>query len=127
GDLGWRRVTVELLRQLAGDLAESVDDLDHVDGHPDRARLVGERTADRLADPPGRVGRELEAAPVVELADRAHQAEVALLDQVEERQTVAEVALGDRDDQPQVSLDQAGARDVAALAAPQQLDARELD
>ena len=53
-----------------------------------------------------RVGRELVAAGVVELLDGADQAEVALLDQVEERQPAAGVALGDRHDQPQVGLDQ---------------------
>ena len=45
-----------------------------MDGHADRARLVGERARDRLADPPGRVGRELVAAAPVELLDRADQA-----------------------------------------------------
>ena len=43
---------------------------------------------------------------MVELVDRPHQAEVALLNQVEERQSPIAVALGDRDDQPQVGLDQ---------------------
>ena len=61
---------------------------------------------DRLPDPPGRVRRELEALGVVELLHRADQAEVALLDQVQERQPVAGVALGQRDDQPQVGLQQ---------------------
>ncbi|MFM9077989.1 MAG: sigma-70 family RNA polymerase sigma factor, partial [Solirubrobacterales bacterium] len=37
-----------------------------------------------MANPPGRVGRELVAAPVVELLDCANQAEGAFLDQVEE-------------------------------------------
>jgi hypothetical protein len=55
-----------------------------VDGHPDRPRLIGEGAVDSLADPPGRVRRELVAAPPVELLDRADQAERALLDQVEE-------------------------------------------
>src|SRR4051794_15352422 len=41
---------------------------------------------DRLADPPGGVGGELEALAPVELLDRVHQAEVALLDEVEQRQ-----------------------------------------
>src|SRR6266571_5107202 len=48
--------------------------LDDVDGHADRPRLVGERARDRLPDPPGRVGRELEAAAPVELLDGADQA-----------------------------------------------------
>ena len=61
---------------------------------------------DRLPDPPGRVGRELEALGVVELLDGADQPEVALLDQVQQRHAAAGVALGQRDDQPQVGLEQ---------------------
>ena len=71
----------------------------------DKARMIRmpvhivERARDRLADPPGRVGRELEPAPPVELLDRPDQAQRALLDQVEERQALIAVVLGDRDDQ----------------------------
>jgi hypothetical protein len=72
---------------------------------PDRPRLVGDRACDGLADPPGGVGRELVALAIVELLDRADQAERALLDQVEERQAAAEVALRDRDDEAEVRLD----------------------
>ena len=74
-------------------------------GDPDGPALVGERAGDRLADPPGGVGRELEAAAPVELLDGAHEAERALLDQVEEGEAAAAVALGDRDDETQVGLD----------------------
>ena len=59
---------------------------------------------DRLADPPGRVGRELEAAPVVELLDGADEPQVALLDEVEERHASAHVPARDRHDQAQVRL-----------------------
>ena len=118
GDLLGRGLAAELLDELALDVHDLVELLDHVHGDPDRARLVGDRARDRLADPPGRVGRELVAAAVVELLDRADQAQRALLDQVEERQAAAEVALGDRDDQAQVGLDHLllGAH-VAALDA----------
>ena len=91
-------------------------------GQADRAALVGERAGDRLADPPGRVRRELVPHPVVELLDRADQAEVALLDQVQQRHAGLRVVARDRHDEPQVALDQAalGAR-VAEI-----LEAREL-
>ena len=72
--------------------------------HPDRARLVGERTGDCLPDPPGRVGRELEALAVVELLRRANEADRPLLDQVEEREPLVAVALRDRDDEAEVRL-----------------------
>ena len=48
----------------------------------------------------------LKPSPVVELLDGADEAEVALLDEVEERHAAAHVALGDGDHQAQVGLDQ---------------------
>ena len=82
-----------------------VELLDHVHGDANRACLVRDRARDRLADPPRRVGRELEAAAVVELLDRSNETERALLDEVEEGEAAPEVALGDRDDEPEVRLD----------------------
>ena len=105
GDLLRRRLAAELLDELALDVHDLVELLDHVDRDADRPALVGDRARHRLADPPRRVGRELVAAAVVELLDRADQPERALLDQVQERQAAAEVALGDRDDEAQVGLD----------------------
>ena len=55
--------------------------------------LVREAALDRLADPEGRVGRELVALAPVELLGGADQAEDALLDQVEQRQLVPLVLL----------------------------------
>ena len=76
--------------------------------------MVRDGALHRLADPPGRVGRELVAAAPVELLDGAVEAERALLDQVEERNAEAAVALGDRDDEPQVRLDHAPLGDQVA-------------
>ena len=113
----------ELGAELALDAADAVELLDDVHRHADRAALVGQRAGDGLADPPGGVGRELVAAAVVELLDRAHEADRALLDQVEERQALLAVVLRDRDDEPDVGLDHValGAH-VAALDALGQLD-----
>ena len=97
--------------------------LDHVGRHADGARLVGQGARDRLADPPGGVGRELVAPAVVELLDRADEAQVALLDEVEQRQPAAHVALGDRDHEAQVGLGElALGLHVAALDALGQRD-----
>ena len=93
-----------------------------MDRQADRAALVGERTRDRLADPPGGVGRELEAEPVVELLDRSDQAEVPLLDQVEQRHLGAGVVARDRHHEAQVRLDQAALGVlVAEVLAPREL------
>ena len=116
-------LAAELGDELALGAADLVELLDDVDRDADRARLVGERAGDRLADPPRRVGRELEALAVVELLRRADEAERALLDEVEERQALVAVVLGDRDDQAQVGLDHLllGV-EVAALDAAREVD-----
>ena len=103
-----------------------------VAGDADQAGLLVERPADRLADPERRVGRELEAAPPVELVDGVLEAEVALLDEVEQFHALGQrVALGDGDDEAEVGADEAvlgvgGCRDGvlqrhAALAVGQLL------
>ncbi len=95
----------ELLQVLARDAVHLVDGLDHVHRDADGARLVGNRARDRLANPPRGVGRELVAAAVFELVHRLHQADVALLNQIEELQAAVGVLLGNRDHQAQVGLD----------------------
>ena len=80
------RLAAVLLHQLAGHGPHLAHRVDHVHRHADRAALVGNRPGDRLANPPGGVGRELVAAGVLELVDRPHQAGVAFLNQVEEAQ-----------------------------------------
>ncbi len=104
-DLGDRRLAGQLGPQLPLGPVNLVELLDDVHRHPDRAALVGDRAGDGLADPPGRVGRELEALAVVELLGRADEPDRSLLDQVEERQTLVAVPLRDRDDEAQVGLD----------------------
>src|SRR6266542_4271469 len=106
GDLLGVRLAAELLNERAGGARQLVDRLDHVDRDPDRPRLIGDRSRDRLADPPCRVGRELVPAAVLELLDRLHEADVPLLDQVQKLQSPVRVLLRDRDDEPQVRHDQ---------------------
>src|SRR5713101_5132104 len=90
GDVHLRRdllrggLAAELLDELARGPDELVDRLDHVHGDADRAGLVGDGARDRLPDPPGRVRRELVAAAVLELVHGLHEADITLLDQVEE-------------------------------------------
>ena len=113
----------DVLQQLTLHAHELVDVLDHVHRDADGARLVGQGARDGLPDPPGGVRGELEAAPVVELLDGAHEAEVALLDEVEERHAAAHVPPGDGDDQAQVGLGElALGVHVAALDALGQRD-----
>src|SRR5438128_5651105 len=104
GELLFARLPAELLEQGPRHARQLIEGVNHVDRDADRPRLVRDGARDRLADPPGRVGRELEAALVVELLDRAHQPQVPFLDQVEERQAPVEVLLGNRDHQAEVRL-----------------------
>jgi len=91
---------------LAGHVAHPVDVLDQVYREAYGALLLGDGPADGLADPPRRVRRELVPAEIVELLHGAHQAGVALLDQVEHRHAGAHVAPGDRHDEAQVGPDE---------------------
>src|SRR5919201_4151796 len=118
-----RRLAAELCPQRPLRTVQLLQPLDDVHGHPDRARLVGEPSGDRLADPPGGVRGELVPASPVELLDRPNQAERSLLDQVEEWKALVAVILRDRDDQAQVRLDHRLLRPhVAALDPLRELD-----
>src|SRR5438477_10202708 len=104
GDLFRGRFAAELLEQATRHADELVDRLDHVDRDADRPRLVRDRAGDRLADPPRRIRRELVALAVVELLDRTDEADVPLLDEVQEAHAAADVFLRDRHDEPKVRL-----------------------
>ena len=71
----------------------------------DRAGLIRNRTRDRLPDPPCRIGREFIAAAIFEFIHRLHQADIALLNQIQELQAAIGVFLGDGDHEAQVCLD----------------------
>jgi len=110
-------------RRLLGQKLNRDPSLDDVHRHADRPRLVGQSSGDRLANPPRRIGGELEAAAPVELLDRADEPERPLLDQVEEREALVAVVLRDRNDEPEVRLDHALLRiHVAALDPFGELD-----
>ena len=113
GDLFRRRLAPQLLLQLPHGARHAVDRLDHVHRDANGARLVGDGPADGLANPPGGIGAELEALAIVELFHGAQQAQVAFLDQVQERHAAAHVALGHADHQAQVGLGQAALGNVA--------------
>src|ERR1700739_3119993 len=81
GDLLGRGDAAEARREFAFRSADVVQLLDDVDRDADRPRFVCERTGDRLAYPPGRVGGELEPAAIVELLGRPYETERPLLDQ----------------------------------------------
>src|SRR6516165_4486675 len=104
GKLFWRWLAADLVEYLPPRARDLVYELGHVNRHTDGACLVLKRAADRLPNPPGSVGRELEATPIFELVDCLHQADVAFLNQVKELHAPVGVFLCDRDDEAQVRL-----------------------
>ena len=123
GDLDRRRLAVEQGGEALGAGVDEAVVLAHVGRHADRAGAVGDGPADRLADPPRGVRGELEAAAMVELLDRPHQPEVALLDEVEQRQPARLVATRHRHHEPEVGLDEAAARVGGVVEHGRQLGA----
>ena len=79
-----RRLASVLDLELAAEPGQLARRSCDVRGDADRLRLIRDRPLAGLADPPGRVGRELEALAPVELLDRAVEADDALLDEVAE-------------------------------------------
>src|SRR5207237_312059 len=67
--LGLRRLATKLDLEPAGGPSELLLPLDDVDGHADRARVIGNGALHRLPDPPGGVRRELVPTAPVELLD----------------------------------------------------------
>src|SRR6266498_4548503 len=80
----------------------------------DQPALLGDGARDRLAYPPGRVGRKAVAARVIKFLDRTHQADVALLHEIHKRERATKILFRDAYNQPEIGLDQATARLVAA-------------
>src|SRR5688572_5534124 len=77
-----------------------------IERHADDATLLGERLEDCLPDPPDGVGDELDPLRLVELVCGADQAEVALVDQVRERDALVLILLRDRHDEAEVRPNQ---------------------
>ena len=117
------RLAAELLGERHGGAAHLGDLVDEVDGQADGLRLVGQGALDGLFDPPGGVGAELAALARIEALDGLDQADVALADEVEQRQAEILVVMGDLHDQAQVGLDHVIAGGpVAAADAAGELD-----
>ena len=101
-----RGIVAQFLQQLAADPDDLVDGLHHVDGDADGTGLVCDGAGDGLPNPPGGIGRELVALGVIELLHGFDEAQVALLNQVQEQHAPAHVPLGDGDHQTEVGFRQ---------------------
>src|ERR687897_863925 len=92
--------------------------LAYVDGNPDGPPLLSNRPLHRLTYPPRSIGGEPKAPVGVELFNRPHKTDVALLDQILEGQTTPTRLLGYRDNKPQVLLDESLAGSFVTLLGP---------
>ena len=99
------RLAAEDRGQLGRRRFEPLELFADFEGDADGASVLLDGALQRLADPPGGVGRELESALPVELLDRAQEAERALLDQVDHLDTAVLVAAGPVQDESQVGRD----------------------
>src|SRR5690606_36339569 len=66
---------------------DTIVSVEHVDRNAYCTPLVGERARDRVTNPPGCVRAEAITTTVVEAFDSFHQANIAFLNQVDQRQT----------------------------------------
>ncbi len=105
GDLVARRFASQFLHELARNACQFVDAFAHVHRHANRPSLISNRARDCLTNPPGRVRRKLVAAMIIEFFDRANQADVAFLNQIEERHTASNVFFRNRDDETKICFD----------------------
>ncbi len=123
----------EFLDKLPAGAGLLVDRFDHVHGHADGARLIGDGASDALANPPSCVGGEFVTAPPFEFVCALHESDVALLDQIEELHAAIGIFLGNRNDEAKVCLGELGfgllgfrlakpnGRERALSASPNQL------
>src|SRR5690606_20906484 len=86
-----------------------------MDRQTNRFALVGERSLDRLLDPPSGVRAELSSLGRVKALDRLDQTDVSFADQVDQRQTEIAVIVRDLHHEPQIRLNHQVARLLVAL------------
>src|SRR5690606_4640471 len=98
------RLPADFMQHLARGTHQLVDRLDHMHRNTDGARLVGNRTRDRLTDPPCRISGELVTAAIFELIHRLHQADIAFLNEIKKLQPAIGVFLRDGNNETKVRL-----------------------
>ena len=123
GELHIGGLAAEFVTEGGADAAETLDFVDEVDRETDRLALVGQGPADGLLDPPAGVGAELHPTAGLEAVHGLHQAEVALGDEVENRQAAVVVVGGDFHHEAEIRFDhQLAGRLVAAANATGEFD-----
>ncbi len=117
GDLLDRRLPAETPREHLARTGDARWSVACLCGSRMRPHLLGERVRDRLPNPPDGVGDELHAAVGVEAAGGLDEADVPLVDQVEERDVGRVEALGIGDDEAEVRRGRARRRPPSSLSS----------
>ncbi len=120
-DLVHRWLASQLLHKIAGDAVKLLQGLVHMNRYANGARLVGDSPRNGLPDPPVSVGRKLVPTTVFKFLHCAHQADISLLDQIEELKSSVGVLASDRYDQSEVGYDHFLARPFGHDFAPTNL------
>ena len=96
----------KLLHEAARHLRIFIDRFHHVNRNTDRSRLIGECTCNRLANPPGCIGRKFETFSKVELLNRAEEPDIPLLHQIKQGEIVrsTDILLRDRHYQSEIGF-----------------------
>ena len=108
--------------KMAHGAQNDIDFLDDMHRQTDCPGLVHDAALDTLANPPGGVGRETKTTLGIEFLQRMNQAEIALFDQIEQRNAAIQVVLGNIDHQAEIVLDHFLARrKITGPHAPRRL------
>ena len=125
GDLFDGRLPLQLRREHQTDLADAPELVEDMDRQADRALGLGDGTAYRLPYPPDRVGREFTALGPIELFDGLHQADIPVLDHIQELAS-RDAALRYMTDQAQIAFDEFQPRLRASSSATRPVSERNM-
>src|SRR6185312_416564 len=106
GNFFGRGFTSKVLQQTAANADQAIDRLHHMYRNTNRARLIGNRTRNRLANPPGGIRTELVSLRVIELLHGPDQPDITLLDQVQQAHAAPDILLSHAHNQSQICLGQ---------------------
>jgi len=70
----------------------------------DGSRLIGNRSRNRLTNPPCRIGTEFITLAVIEFLNRLDQSQISFLNQIKEKHTASDITFGNADNQSKVCL-----------------------
>src|SRR5262249_4979605 len=105
--LFWKRVASEFLIELARNALHLINQFHYMYGDMNGTRMLSHGTADGLSYPPCGIRAEAKATARIELLRSTNQPQVALLNQIKQRDAMVAIAFGNTHYQSEVSFHQA--------------------